>query len=121
MQGFSAMDMALYLAIQDEILRFNQKIHRDHVRPTVYRENKTFQVYYAFYESDVVWFETYELVQTHSSVHIRTPFIHDNVIACHSESEWAHLLEESGIQRNLHFSGNGEVTGKLVTKPLTKP
>lgn len=113
------IDLAMYEAYMDEVHRFNMAIHRRRIRPTVYRDGKTYLVYYVEIESDVLWFLCYELVWDWQHQHGRIPYVTDDVIYCVSGQEWEHLLRESGVDRNPYFAGAKIVTGKLVSLPLT--
>lgn len=112
-------DLPLYTAIQDEIWRLNSFIHRSHTNPTIYRQGKSYAIERAFFESDIVWFYCYELILALPYLHIRVPFLKSCVHHCTSENEWAHLLLESNVARHVYFNGYHEVTGKLVSNPLT--
>lgn len=108
-----------YVAIQDEIWRLNAQIHRTHIKPTVYREGRTYAIMSAFLESDILWYSCYELITYNPYVHMRVPFIREFVIYCDSPHEWEHILVETGVVRHSYLENTTQVTRKLRSKPLT--
>lgn len=119
-------DIEAYLALQDEIWRLNVKIHKEYLKPTIYREGKTYCIMYAFLESDVLWFQCYLLNIFYPYLHFRVPFVEDVVIYCVSPYEWEHLLLESNVARHVYYEENTskttrqlKVTSKLLDKPVS--
>lgn len=110
----------LYEALYDEISRLNHALRHGWVKPTIYRQGKTYQIYSVFLESDVLWFEVFELIIFGPSIYIRIPYITDYYLPCSHEEEWHHLLIESHIARHWYFSWSGPKTGKFITGSLDK-
>jgi hypothetical protein len=115
------MNLGLYEALLDETWRFTVACRNPNIRPTIYRNGKTYQINGAELFADVIWFFTVELVWDWIHVHGRIPFVHDEEWFCVSEEEWIHLLVQSSVPRNPFFYGTRIITGKLVAIPIDKP
>ncbi len=111
------MDLDFYIALQDEIHRMNAAIHKG-LRPTIYRSGRTYLVEGVFLESDVLWFQTVQLVWSTVRVQEYWAHVQPRVFACVSEWEWVHVLHQSGLKRSGYFAQDDVETEKL--KALTK-
>lgn len=87
-----------FVAIQNEIWRFNHRIAAG-AKPTVYRYGKTYEIYFASYESGRIWLECYELLWCGPSVRDYAPFLTDETLICEYD-EWSVLMRLLGLARH---------------------
>jgi hypothetical protein len=111
------MDIEFYIALQDEIWRATSAIHKG-LKPTIYRNGRTYLVEAVFLESDVLWFQTVQLVWSTVRVQEYWAHVKQVVFPCVSEWEWMHVLYQSGLSRSAYFIQDNIQTEKL--KALTK-
>lgn len=111
-----------FVALQDEIYRLNQAIHRG-IRPILYRQQGGYLVYGVTWESDYLWYETLKLMVWEPNIHTRWLYHASTTIQGQVGPEWELILRESLIERNPYFTERAKVvTGSLLqeTEPIKR-
>lgn len=105
--------LAFFVAIQHEVYRVNQAIHRG-LRPILYRQKEGYIIYGVEYECGYLWYDALLLIVSDFHIHVRVPYVKGTTIQGCIDSEWEALLRESFLERHEYFKGMQVVTGNLV-------